>query len=172
MKMMKLGSTKSILSSWMSRILAVVISTCCCSVFHLGNAAPPIKTDTISAKRVEELRAKIARLYATKAEKKDFSKIRPRSLNDLEMAVIANDELQVEELSKPANLSMLNPSNTEMGFPLMFAVINDNLVIADILLKSGAKVDTKMMGGITSIYVAVMRNQVGMVKLLLRYKAN
>ncbi|MBF0362516.1 MAG: ankyrin repeat domain-containing protein [Oligoflexia bacterium] len=92
-----------------------------------------------------------------------------REISHLEVAVMENDFDRVKKLAIPKDI---NPKNTEQGFPLIYAVFNDHLQIAEYLLQKGAKVDAKMKDGITPIYLAVTRNQVSMVELLLKYKAN
>ncbi|MBF0312164.1 MAG: ankyrin repeat domain-containing protein [Oligoflexia bacterium] len=97
----------------------------------------------------------------------DFSQM--KAPTPLENAVIANDFQLVSKLASKANV---NVQTNSMGGPLMLAVYNDNFAIAELLLKRGASVETKMSNGITPLFLAVTRNQVTLVKLLLDYKAN
>ncbi|MBF0297218.1 MAG: ankyrin repeat domain-containing protein [Oligoflexia bacterium] len=92
-----------------------------------------------------------------------------RDITPLELAVINNDFDRVKKLATAKNI---NIKDSDQGFPLMYAVYNDNLQIAEFLLQNGAKVDNKMREGITPIYLAVTRNEVSMVELLIKYKAD
>lgn len=92
-----------------------------------------------------------------------------RQETPLELAIIEDEFYEVEKLLQQGNSA---DGTADLAFPLIFAVIKNNLGIAELLLKSGANPNKKMPNGLTALHWAVFHNQVDMVKTLLKFGAD
>ena len=93
----------------------------------------------------------------------------PPKLSLLEESVLKGDLAQIKELLKARPLSK-NPQL--QGRTLLFAVMMNNPDAAELLLASGAQPDQKIPPGITPLAVAVEYNQLDLVRIFIKYKAD
>jgi|GEM_PF-5549306 len=88
-------------------------------------------------------------------------------------ALRSGDPRTVENALLEEGVEGINAKDAEGMTPLHFAVDNNNVNVAEVLLNYGAKIDAKdSLAQWTALHFAANNNNVEMVEMLLRYNAD
>jgi ankyrin repeat protein len=148
----------------MTKTIRVIL----CSIFLTGLALSGFSSLSFAAPKFAATKKAVTKSNDKANEVKPVLTL--KKLNALEESVVAGNLERAKELCKKKDL--LNPSDAGQGFPLIFAIYQDNIPMLDLLLECGANVNEKLKNGVSALYMAVTLNHIGQAVSLLKYKAD